>query len=149
MKKKNGAGYPYAISIIRHQLYNREIAVDNDHIQILELMLGLANVFEQKGRLQFFHTLENISIETGLKLYTVRKAIKHWKELGVLNIEKKGEHNNNYFSINYFVLLKLLPKLYRKFKNYEPDEVRTRAFRDIGRRIKRRKQLLNRGAVNL
>jgi len=147
MEKKKNGGFPYAISIIRHQLYNPAIAVDNDHIQIFELMLALADIHEKKGKLQFYHKIDIIAEEAKLKPYTVRKAIKHWQDLGVLKIEKKGLHNNSYYSINYFILQKLIPELYRKFRTYEPDDAISRATKEILRRKKRRKEILNRGGI--
>lgn len=144
-KKRSEVGYPYALSIIRHQFYNREVVINNDYLQVLEHLLGLAELYEKQGKFQFFHTLETLAKETHLTLYTVTKAIKHWLNLGVLEAEKRGLHNNNYYSFNYKALMKLVPKLFVDFGRRSAAEMKTRCLKDLVRRIKRKRAYLNKG----
>lgn len=70
------------------------------------------NYFEKRGMLEedgtFFNTQENIQKDTQISFYNQSMAVKKLKEMGIIDVTRKGIPPKNYYKFNFDTLTELL-----------------------------------------
>ena len=90
-----------------YTIYNKTIAkrIGVECAILLGTLCSLQNSFKQE---EFFRNEEDLSEDTCLSIYTIRKCKQELNKLGILEITKKGLPAKHYFKINEDKVLELI-----------------------------------------
>lgn len=84
-----------------------------DRVLIEHLFMLRAHYLKKFGKHEFYHSLDAIATETGVKLHSIRRFLDKVQKLGLFEVQRKGIPARFWYRLNEAKLAALFENIYR------------------------------------
>jgi hypothetical protein len=103
-----------AIIFTAFQRYSNGLFHDAQDRILIEHMLMLSSHYLKKhGKQEFYHSLDAIASETGVRLHSIRRFLDKVQKLGLIEVQRKGIPARFWYHLNEARLLALFENIHR------------------------------------
>ena len=111
MKKRNIDKHGLAINIMKFQYFNLEF-FNCQEIVLYETIIVLGGISFAKKE-EFYHSTQTLAGKTGIKVHSINKILRKFKDLGIMDYQIKGMPQVKHLRILWDNILEMLPEIYQ------------------------------------
>ena len=111
MKEANKDQHGLAINIMKFQYYNLEF-FNCQEIVLYETIIVLGGISFAKKE-EFYHSTQTLAGKTGIKVHSINKILRKFKDLGLIDYQIKGMPKVKHIRILWENILEMLPEIYQ------------------------------------
>ena len=108
---ENNDKHGLAINIIKFQYFNLEF-FNCQEIVLYETIMVLGGISFAKKE-EFYHSTQTLAGKTGIKVHSINKILRKFKDLGIIDYQIKGMPQVKHLRILWDNILEMLPEIYQ------------------------------------
>jgi len=108
---ENNDKHGLAINIIKFQYFNLEF-FNCQEIVLYETIIVLGGISFAKKE-EFYHSTQTLAGKTGIKVHSINKILRRFKNLGIIDYQIKGMQKVKHIRILWENILEMLPEIYQ------------------------------------
>lgn len=108
---ENNDKHGLAINIIKFQYFNLEF-FNCQEIVLYETIIVLGGISFAKKE-EFYHSTQTLAGKTGIKVHSINKILRKFKDLGIIDYQIKGMPQVKHLRILWDNILEMLPEIYQ------------------------------------
>jgi len=108
---ENNDKHGLAINILKFQYFNFEF-FNCQEIVLYETIIVLGGISFAKKE-EFYHSTQTLAGKTGIKVHSINKILRKFKDLGIIDYQIKGMPQVKHLRILWDNILEMLPEIYQ------------------------------------
>ena len=111
MKEEKKDKHGLAINIMKFQYFNFQF-FNCQEIVLYETIMVLGGISFAKKE-EFYHSTQTLAGKTGIKVHSINKILRKFKDLGIIDYQIKGMPQVKHLRILWDNILEMLPEIYQ------------------------------------